>query len=78
MRKLASILSIAAIAGFAACSTDGDNKMEVPDVDVGTDTVAVPEVNIGTDTATVRVPDVDVRMPGDTTRDTTRRDTTTP
>ena len=69
MRKIASIISIAAIAGFAACSTDGDNQMEVPDVDVdvNTDTVAVPEVDIGTDTATVRVPDVDVRMPGDTT-----------
>ena len=71
MRKLASILSIAAIVGFAACSTDGDNQMEVPDVDVGTDTVAVPEVNVGTDTATVRVPDIDVVPPGDTTRDST-------
>ena len=71
MRKIASIISIAAIAGFAACSTDGDNKMEVPDVDVNTDTVAVPEVDVGTDTATVKVPDIDVRMPGDT-GDTTR------
>ena len=74
MRKLVSILSLAAIAGLGACSTDGDGQMEVPDadVDVGTDTVAVPEVNVGTDTATVTVPDIDVKMPGDTTRDTTR------
>ena len=74
MRKLASICSIALFAGLAACSTDGDNQMEVPDVDVNRDTVAVPEVNIGTDTATVRVPDIDVVPPGDTTR----RDTTRP
>lgn len=73
MRKLATILSIAAIAGFAACSTEGDNQLEVPevDVDVSTDTVTVPEVNVGTDTVPVVVPDVDVVPPGDTTRDTT-------
>lgn len=74
MRKFATILSIAAIAGLAACDA-GENKMEVPDVDVSTDTVAVPDVDVGTDTATVRVPDIDVKMPGDTMRDTTR-DTT--
>lgn len=67
MRKTASLLSIAAFAGLAACSTDGDNQMEVPDVDVNAsvsqDTVAVPEVNVGRDTATVVVPDIDVKAP---------------
>ncbi|HEY0971083.1 MAG TPA: hypothetical protein VGE02_08965 [Gemmatimonadales bacterium] len=74
MRKIASIISIAAIAGFAACSTDGDNQVEVPDpnvdvdASVGTDTLTVPEVDVGVDTATVKVPDVDVKMPSDTNR----------
>ena len=62
MRKLTSLLAIAAISGFAACA--GENKVEVPDVDVSRDTVAVPDVdvNVGTDTATVRVPDIDVKV----------------
>ena len=58
--------------GLAACSVEKTQDGEMPDVDVEAGQlpeydVDAADVDVGLDTTTVVVPDVDVKMPDDTT-----------
>jgi hypothetical protein len=58
--------------GLAACSVEQTEEGEMPDVDVEAGElpeydVDAADVDVGTDTTQVIVPDVDVKMPDDTT-----------
>jgi predicted small lipoprotein YifL len=76
MRKLSTLLAVAAVTTFAACGGSAEVPKDV-DVDVQTDTVPMPDVDVNarTDSVTVPVPKVDVDVNRGGT-DTTRRDTT--
>jgi hypothetical protein len=74
MKRKSMFFFVPALAfGLAACSVEQTEEGELPDVDVQGGQlpeydVDAADVEIGTDTQTVRVPDIDVRMPDDTQR----------
>lgn len=72
IRILGAMLTPLVALGIAACAVDQTEEGELPEVTVEGGNlpeydVDVADVTIGTDTAMVVVPDVDVKMPGDTT-----------
>lgn len=62
VRKLASLITIAAVIGAVGCNKTGEGEfqMETPDVDVdvSTDTTTIQTPSIGRDTVTLTVPTV--------------------
>ena len=66
MRKVLALAILA--ASITACSKtkEGDLEVEKPVVGTVTDTLNVPSVDVTTDTAKVTVPDVDVDVKKDT------------
>jgi hypothetical protein len=71
-RILGAFLAPALAFGLAACAVEQTEEGEMPDVDVEAGElpeydVDAADVDVGTDTTQVIVPDVDVKMPDDTT-----------
>ena len=73
MKKFtATVLTLTATLGLAACDIDQTEEGALPDVDVSAEGGNLPEfdvetadVDVGTEEATIEVPTVDVDMPGD-------------
>lgn len=70
---MTALLTPALAIGLAACSVEQVEEGEPPEIHVEPGQtpryeVEPAEVDVGWDTTEVRVPDVDIRQPGDTLR----------
>ena len=63
MKRVATAVTLAALASLAACKKTGEGSYEVqkPVIGTQTDTVHTPTVEVGTDTTKVVTPKVEVK-----------------
>lgn len=61
MRKLIGLAMLAVAVTACSKTESGDLEVEKPVVGTVTDTLNVPSVEVGTDTVSVKVPDINVK-----------------